>query len=265
MSDEYGLDVLAFGPHPDDVELCCGGFLLNMADQGYRTGVIDLTQGELGSNGTPELRAQEAAAAAQVLGLSLRENLQLPDGWINPWSAYDNETHQRTTASHLTRVVEALRRLRPELVLVPWKEARHPDHCATSELLTKAIFFSGVRKFATEPATLPFVPRQVLYYQMRYKFHPSFVVDISNVAERKWQAVHCYQSQFQRSEHTVATLINSDQALQALESRDRYYGAMLGTTYGEPYLCRNTLGMKDPLEFFRQNPYTQPHFFEIPS
>ncbi|TNE52463.1 MAG: bacillithiol biosynthesis deacetylase BshB1 [Deltaproteobacteria bacterium] len=263
MSETYHLDALAFGPHPDDVELCCGGLLLNLADQGYQTGVVDLTRGELGSNGTPELRAEEAAAAGKVLGLSVRENLGLPDGWIHPWSGYEEPPAEKAAHSHLARVVEVLRRLRPELVLIPWHETRHPDHRATSELLTKALFFAGVRKFETDPPSERFVPRQVLYYQMRYRFHPSFIVDTSAVSERKMEAVHCYSSQFQRTNDTAATLINSNLALQALESRDRYYGAMLGVTHGEPYLCRNTLGMTDPLSFFRDNPFTQPHFFEV--
>lgn len=262
MSDSYGLEVLAFGPHPDDVELCCGGLLLNMADRGYRTGVVDLTRGELGSNGTPELRAKEAAAAAAVLGLAHRENLGLPDGWIHPWSAYDSAPDERTARSHLARVVEALRRLRPEVVLVPWHEARHPDHRATSALLTKALFFAGVQKFATAPATGRFRPRQVLFYQMRYRFRPSFVVDISDVIARKQEAIRCYASQFQRTSESAATLINSSMAVQAVEAKDRYYGAMIGASHGEPYLCHNTLGMRDPLDFFRTNAYTQAHFFE---
>lgn len=265
MSHHSSMDVVAFGPHPDDVELCCGGLLLNLADKGYQTGVIDLTRGELGSNGTPELREKEAAAASKVLGLSHRENLGLPDGWLSPWPNPVDESFNQRTDTPIAKVVEAIRRLRPEIVLIPWEEARHPDHSAASALLTKAVFLAGVAKFETEPSTERFVPRQVLYYQMRYRFHPSFIVDISNVAERKWEAVHCYGSQFQRKESSAATLINSNMALEALESRDRYYGAMLGVRHGEPFLCRNTLGMKDPVAFFRANAYTQPHFFETAS
>lgn len=248
---EYGCDLLAFGPHPDDVELFCGGTLIRAHDLGHSTGVIDLSRGELASHGTPELRAQEAAAASGVMGLSLRENLGLPDGGIDAASR-----------EQLEKVVEALRRHRPELVLVPWMEERHPDHVATSELLTRAVFFAGLRKFTTGGATERHVPRQLLYYAMRHRMTPSFVVDTSAAWARKAQAIACHASQVQRQAGQDATLVSSPRALEALEARDRYYGSMLGVRHGEPLRSASMLGLGDPVAHFRSNPFSEAHAFE---
>jgi bacillithiol biosynthesis deacetylase BshB1 len=244
----FGVELLAFGPHPDDVELFCGGTLTRMAELGHRTAVVDLTRGELASHGTPEERGREADRASEILGLSFRENLGLPDTGLDP-----SDQHQLHT------VVDVLRRHRPELVLVPWIEERHPDHAAAGELLTKAIFFAGVRKLETKAAGR-FVPRQVLYYQMRHRFTPSFVVDISDVAAKKRRAIECYASQLARS--TDATLIGSPMAIDAIDARDRYYGSMIGKSHGEPFKSASTLGLVDPIDHFRNNPFLEAHLFE---
>jgi bacillithiol biosynthesis deacetylase BshB1 len=261
MSDTYGIDVLAFGPHPDDVELFCGGLLARMAAQGYRTGIIDLTRGEKSSRGTPETRAEETAAASRALNLALRENLDLPDGWVNPWAGFEAPEPERTRTAAVSRVVEVLRRLRPELVVVPWEEERHPDHEATSALVTRALFFAGVRKFDTEPPGAPFTPRQVLYYPLRHLAEPSFVVDVTSVYEQKRAAVRCYASQVQPSPGAPPTLVGSPLSLSSLEARDAFYGAQVGVAYGEPYVLRETLGLIDPVEHFRRNSFARPLFF----
>lgn len=261
MSEAYGIDVLAFGPHPDDVELFCGGLLARMAAQGYRTGIIDLTRGEKSSRGTPETRAEETEAASRALKLSLRENLGLPDGWVNPWSGFEDPEPDRTRTAAVARVVEVLRRLRPELVVVPWEEERHPDHEATSALVTRALFFAGVRKFDTEPPGAPFTPRQVLYYPLRHLAEPSFVVDVTSVYEQKRAAVRCYASQVQPRPDAPRTLVGSPLSLSSLEARDAFYGAQVGVAYGEPYVLRETLGLNDPLEHFRRNSFARPLFF----
>ena len=261
MSDTYGIDVLAFGPHPDDVELFCGGLLARMAAQGYRTGIIDLTRGEKSSRGTPETRAEETEAASRALGLSLRENLGLPDGWVNPWAGSESPEPERTRTAAVSRVVEVLRRLRPELVVVPWEEERHPDHEATSALVTRALFFAGVRKFDTEPPGPPFTPRQVLYYPLRHLAEPSFVVDVTPVYEQKRAAVRCYASQVQPRPDAPPTLVGSPLSLSSLEARDAFYGAQVGVAYGEPYVLRETLGLIDPVEHFRRNSFARPLFF----
>lgn len=261
MSEAYGIDVLAFGPHPDDVELFCGGLLARMAAQGYRTGIIDLTRGEKSSRGTPETRAEETEAASRALKLSLRENLGLPDGWVNPWAGFEDPEPDRTRTAAVARVVEVLRRLRPELVVVPWEEERHPDHEATSALVTRALFFAGVRKFDTEPPGAPFTPRQVLYYPLRHLAEPSFVVDVTSVYEQKRAAVRCYASQVQPRPDAPRTLVGSPLSLSSLEARDAFYGAQVGVAYGEPYVLRETLGLNDPLEHFRRNSFARPLFF----
>jgi bacillithiol biosynthesis deacetylase BshB1 len=261
MSESYGLDVLAFGPHPDDVELFCGGLLASLAAKGYRTGIVDLTRGEKSSRGTPETRAQETEAASQALGLALRENLGLPDGWLSPWAGFELPEPERARTAAVARVVEVLRRLRPELVVVPWEEERHPDHEAASALVTRALFFAGVRKFEAEPPAPPFTPRQVLYYPLRHLAEPSFVVDVSAVYERKRAAVRCYASQVQPRPDAPPTLVGSPLSLSSLEARDAFYGAQMGVAHGEPYVVRETPGLADPVDHFRRNSFARPLFF----
>jgi N-acetylglucosamine malate deacetylase 1 len=274
------LDLLAFGAHPDDVELCCGGLLALSAARGHRTGIIDLSRGELATAGTPERRAAEAAQAAKILGLAVRENLGFPDGWIHPWSGYDDhdvagvqdpgDAGGPPARSQLARVVSVLRRLRPEVVLVPWTHERHPDHEATSALLKKALFFCGVARFTTEaapaPELPPFSPRQVLFYPMRYEVEPSFVVDISAVVDQKAQAISAYASQLGlgRPADRPATLIGSPLTLEAFEARDRYHGAMIGARAGEPYRLRGVMGLADPVGHFRANPFAPALFLGRP-
>ncbi|MCB9639169.1 MAG: bacillithiol biosynthesis deacetylase BshB1 [Myxococcales bacterium] len=259
MSQATSLDLLAVGPHPDDVELFCGGLLIKMAQQGYRTGILDLSHGELASNGDPETRAQEAAEAARVMGLSHRENLGLPDGAILPWSP--EEASEASTDSPTARIAEVIRRLRPALLIIPWKEGRHPDHRNTSALLSRAIFLAGLRKYQTSSNLPAFAPTQTLFYAMRHSFTPSFLVDISAVAALKTQAILCHASQVTPQGGTT-TLVGSPRALSSIDARDRYYGAMLGVEHAESFLCENTLGIDDPIAHFNQYADRRPHFFE---
>ena len=244
----YGCDALAFGPHPDDVELFCGGTMIRLAELGHATGVVDLTRGERASQGSPEERAREAEAAAAILGLGFRDNLGLPD------------TGLAAQPDQLAAVVGALRRRRPELVLVPWLEDRHPDHGAAGTLVTRAVYFAGVRNYAPE-AGERFAPRQVLYYAMRHRLTPSFIVDTSAAAARKAQAIACYASQVQRR-GADATLISSPRAHEAIDARDRYYGSMIGASHGEPMRSPNVPGLVDPIRQFRDNPFAEAHAFE---
>lgn len=250
----YGIDVLAFGAHPDDVELFCGGALIILADLGYSTGIVDLTRGELSSQGDVHERAREAAAATHVLGLSVRENLGLPDGSIDPSPG----------APHFPVAVDAIRRHRPELVLVPWIEERHPDHVASAHLLTRAVFFAGLRKFATGSAAEPFAPRQMLYYEMRHRMTPSFIVDTSKAWERKARAIACHESQITRRDPAARTLISSPLAIEAIEARDRYRGSEIGVAHGEAMRSPQALGLVDPMAHFRMNLLGSAHAFETP-
>jgi len=248
----YGIDVLAFGAHPDDVELFCGGVLIALADLGYRTGIVDLTRGELASQGTVNERALEAEAAAKVMGLSVRENLGLPDGFLD--AAPDSP--------HVPAAVEALRRHRPELVLLPWSEERHPDHVAASALMTRALFFAGLHKFEAAGGAASFTPRQALCYEMRHRMAPSFIVDTSKAWERKARAIACHASQLTRRDATAATLISSPLAIEAIEARDRYRGSEIGVRHGEALRSAQALGLADPLAHFRANPFPPAHAFE---
>jgi bacillithiol biosynthesis deacetylase BshB1 len=249
---DYGIDVLAFGPHPDDVEIFCGGTLIRLADRGYRVGVVDMTHGELASRGTPEIRAGEAAAAAQVLGVAWRGNLGLPDGGIDGGPG----------SPHLAVVVGALRAHRPEIVLVPWREERHPDHVAASALLKRATFLAGLRRFAGPAPAEPFVPRQVLHYEMRHRMVPSFVVDTTDAWTRKAAAIACHASQMAGRPGDVPTLIGSPLAIDAIEARDRYRGSQIGVRYGEALRTASVPGLVDPVAHFRANPFTAAHAFE---
>jgi bacillithiol biosynthesis deacetylase BshB1 len=247
----YDVDVLAFGPHPDDVELFCGGTLIRLADLGHSVGVVDLTRGERASHGTPEERARETEAASAVMGLAWRENLGLPDTGLDPASP-----------AQLAACVEVLRRRRPELVLVPWIEERHPDHAAAAALVTKAVFYAGVRKVETTPPSGRHVPRQVLHYAMRHRMPPTFVVDTTAAAARKARAVACYASQVGRRPGEDATLVSAPLALAAIEARDRHTGSLIGVEHGEALRAPNVPGLVDPVRHFRDNPFPEAHAFE---
>ncbi len=242
------LDILAIAPHPDDAELFCGGLLAKMAQLGYRVGILDLTRGEKASRGTADLRAQEASRAAQVLGVAWRGNLGLPDcGLLG-----DDPT--QTLA-----LVEQLRLLRPELVLAPWQQERHPDHRAAAQLADRACFLAGLRNFPQPDQPLHRI-RQLLFYPMRVEARPSFVVDIEPFAELKRQAIACHASQVGQPQQGAVPLVAASLALPALAHRDGYYGAQIGSAAGEPYISPAALSVADPLALFRGRPGV-PHFF----
>ncbi len=257
--NNFTTDIVVFAAHPDDAEIWCGGLLAKAASFGQKTGVIDLTQGELSTGGDLETRKEETKKASIVLGLTFRENLGFPDGQIS----YGEP--QGTGISQLRAAVEILRIKRPEIVLIPFSQERHPDHVACSDLITRAVFFSGVKKFEGLTKAEKFTPRQIIYYQMRYEFRPSFVVDISAVHETKMRAIRCYQSQLYRKDLKPAeqTLLNSQLAGEAIEVRDRYYGAMIGASHGEAYLIKNVLPMSDPLLHFQKNALSQPLIYPV--
>ncbi len=236
---ENYLDILACGAHPDDVELGCGGLLAKMVRLGYRVGICDLTQGEMGTRGTPELRRKEANEAARVLGVYQRNNLNLPDGNIPgvvPRS-----------------FVELIRRHKPRLVFAPYMEDRHPDHGHASRLVTEGCFKAGLKKF--EAGGDPFRPPWLLYYMQHFEFQPSFVVDISEDFDTKMAAVKAYRSQMHDAEYKAGsgepeTLISSEYFLGLVETRARYFGSLIGAAYGEPFWMRQVIGIGDPVAFF---------------
>ncbi len=236
-----GLDLLAFGPHPDDVELSCGGWVARATVDGHRVGVVDLTAGELATNGDVVERAAEADAAARALGLTLRENLGLPDGGLRA----DDD-------AQVDAVVEVLRRLRPSLVLAPWIEARHPDHAAAGRLIERAVFFAGLAKHRPELGA-PARPGRLVFYPQRHEARPDFVVDVTTIYPVKQAAIACHATQFGAG--GAKTLVNAPVGLGAFEARDRYWGATIGVPLGEPYLLRGPVPLTDPVAHFAAHPH----------
>ena len=220
MSGEgHGLDVLAFGPHPDDVEIGLGGTLAKHAALGYSVGLCDLTRGEMSSNGTPEARVQEAEAARAVLGASWRENLALPDRGIGG------------SPDHLRVVVEVIRRARPAVIAIPHWQDRHPDHQAAATLLRDAVFNAKLRRY--DAGGSPWQPRWICHYFINDSGPPSFVVDVSDYYETKRRALACYASQFTRGTSYADTRLNSPGFSQLIESRDAQFGALAGVRFAE--------------------------------
>ena len=234
------LDVLAVSPHPDDVELHCGGLMIRFADLGYATGIVDMSRGEKGTRGTVDGRKGEAAAAAEILGLSTRQNLELPDARIGAC-----ETHRDA-------LVDAIRIHQPDLLLVPHEVARHPDHEATARLARDAAFLAGLEKIETDHPV--FRPRKVVFYLTHHRYQdprPSFIVDITSTFGRKIEAVKAHRSQFHDPDSTEPeTFISRPEFLEEVEAQSRYYGALIGARYGEPFVVREYLSIDDPLAHF---------------
>jgi bacillithiol biosynthesis deacetylase BshB1 len=222
------VDLLAVGPHPDDIEIGIGGILAKHASLGHRVGLCDLTAGEMGSNGTVEERLVEAEAARDVLGAAWRVNLRLPDRAIG------------RDLEH-TRVVAGLvRRARPRVVAIPYWSDRHPDHVAASQLLTEAVFSAGLRRYPAEGD--PWRPEQVCYYFINDSVSPSFVVDVSAHYETKRRALACHVSQFRPSHpEAIATRLTSTRFTQLIESRDAQFGALTGVAFAEGIVVKHPL------------------------
>jgi bacillithiol biosynthesis deacetylase BshB1 len=228
---EQPLDVLAIAAHPDDVEQTCGGTLMRMAGQGYRTGVLDLTAGDMGSRGTPEIRLKEADAAACEMRLSWRGNLRLPDARL-----------ENTISVRMSLAME-IRNLRPRVVILPYWEARHPDHYRTSEIAFEACFLAGLKKLDEESA--PHRPHKILYSSLYANVTPSFVVDISDHFERRMSALFCYQSQYGQSPEAAELFPDSQEIRERLGSIARFYGNLIGVKYGEPFVVKEMLRVDD--------------------
>ena len=215
-----GTDVVAFSPHPDDVEFFCSGALLLAGDAGGSTAVVDLTEGELSTNGDPGRRSTERATATKLLGLRARMSLHLPDGSLG------------TDPGHTGAVVQALRELRPTVVLAPYWEDRHPDHAAAGRMLQEACFLAGVEKFGTGPAHRPL---RIYWYMLHHVFDPSVVIDIGSVWERRTRFLEIYASQVSPGAGASPTAMNDGRLGTMLAARATNFGAMVGVEYGEPF------------------------------
>jgi bacillithiol biosynthesis deacetylase BshB1 len=234
------LDALAFGAHADDVELACGGTLAALVLLGYKTGVVALTRGEMATRGSAEIRAREFEASAGIMGLTAHEMLDIPDARVEV--NWENKI----------KIIRALRAYRPRIIFAPYWVERHPDHEQTSHLVRQASFLSGLKKIET--GAPPFRPNKVIFYQSRFEFAPSFIVDISESHETKMKAIRAYGSQFFAPDRTgpgpEETTIGRPEFLDRIESRDRHWGAKIGVKYGEAFLVQEALRVKDPVAFF---------------
>src|SRR5688500_4110897 len=227
------VDVLAIAAHRDDVELTCGGALIVAARRGRTTAVVDLTQGEMGTRGSAELRAAEAARAAEVLGLAARENLALPDAGI---------TNTPATREALARLI---RRFRPQVVIAPSPWARHPDHRVAAELVRDACFVAGLAKVA--PDVPRHRPRKVVH-AIAYRedpVKPTFVVDVSDVFERKMAAIRCYASQFDDATQAGEIYPTGEPLYDVVRHQGAHYGSLIRARYGEPFFTHETMRVDD--------------------
>jgi bacillithiol biosynthesis deacetylase BshB1 len=231
------LDVLAFGAHPDDVELFAGGTMAKMAALGHATGVVDMTRGELGTRGTVAVRRQEARRAAGVLGLKVRENLGLADGNV-----------QVTPAARL-KVIRVLRKYRPRIVLTHYWDDNHPDHVHTSRLVSEAVHHSGLAKIDT--AQERYRPDTLLYFKLPAYVTPDFVVDVSDYSEKRLAAIRCYGSQlFDPSSREPSTKLSHPDFLERVETIHAFYGTLIGKKKGEAFHHKGILEIPDLVRHF---------------
>jgi N-acetylglucosamine malate deacetylase 1 len=232
------LDLLAIAAHPDDVELTCGGTMLKMAARGYKTGILDLTAGEMGTRGTPETRAKEAARAAKILGVKWRGTLGVPDSDVQP------------SRQHKLRLAAMIRQLRPKTVIVPYWEARHPDHYHASALGYEGCFLAGLKQLPIEGE--PFRPFKILYSTAFANVRPTFVVDITTHYEKRRKAILSYQSQFRaqkdesaKAHRKVKVFLAIDRLEDQMNLLARQYGELIGVKYGEPFLQKELMEVED--------------------
>lgn len=230
------LDILAIAVHPDDVELGCAGTLIRHARLGQRTGILDLTAGELGTRGTAAIRLQEAQDAAAVMGVAVRENAGMADGFF-----LNDKAHQ-------LKLIQYIRKYRPDIVLANALSDRHPDHGRAGRLIADACFLAGLRKIETLSDGHPqeaWRPKRVFHMLQDRAPEPTFIVDISDTFEQKMQAVQCYKSQFYNTgSEEPLTYISTTAFLEQIRYRDALLGKKIGTAYGEGFVSENIPGIK---------------------
>ncbi len=229
------LHILAIAAHPDDIELGCAGTLIKHARAGQNVGIVDLTEGELGTRGSVATRYEEARLAAEVMGIKVRENARMADGFF------------KNDEEHVRRLIPYIRRYQPEIVIANALEDRHPDHGRGGRLIADACFFAGLSKIATEwqgTAQQPWRPKKVYHIVQDRLMEPSFIVDITDTFEQKMEAIRCYRSQFHDpASNEPATYIASARFLENVEARDAIMGKKIGVKYGEMFVSENTPGI----------------------
>ncbi len=221
------IDILAIGVHPDDVELSCSGTILKHIHQGKKVGILDLSRGELGTRGSAQLRTQEAMKAAEIMGVSFREQLTMADGFFE-----NNEAHQRM-------IIEVIRHYQPEIVLCNAVSDRHPDHGRAAKLVTDACFYSGLAKISSKRSGIEqacWRPKAVYHYIQDQFIHPDFVVDVSTYAEKKRETILAFSSQFYNPQSAEpATPISTPEFLEALFAKMSIWGRAIGVRYAEGF------------------------------
>jgi bacillithiol biosynthesis deacetylase BshB1 len=226
------VDVLTIAAHPDDIELTCAGTLIKMVDKGYSVGILDLTQGEMGTRGTPEIRAKEAEAAREAIGARFRERLNLGDS--------------RLTASIENRfaVAEKIREACPKTVILPYWEARHPDHYIAATLGYEACYAAGLKQLPV--GGQPHRPKKIMYASMYWEVKPSFLVDISPQFKRKLAAINCFASQFAGDLRDITELYPAwGKLIDRITTQCKYFGHLMGVEYAEPFVVKESLAIDD--------------------
>ena len=227
------LDVLVFAAHPDDAELSMGGTIAKLTSHNHKVGIIDLTRGELGTRGHAGTRKGETLKASSILKITLRENLEIPDGNI------------QRTKENLYKIISAIRKYKPGIIFAPYFNDRHPDHIDTSKLVKKAMFASGLPKIVTtenKVEQVAYRPLKLFYYMQTYTFEPTFIIDISKYFKTKMGAIKAYSTQFYDPESSEPeTFISDPKFLDYIESRAKFYGFQIRKHYGEPFFCEEDI------------------------
>ncbi len=231
------LDVLAIGAHPDDVELSCGGTIIKLVKQGYHVGIVDLSEGELGTRGSGEIRKKEAEAAARIMRVDTRLSLGIADGNIE------------VNSENRNRVISVIREHCPEILMIPYSIDRHPDHERAHTLCREAWYYAGLTKLETKiqgKAQAAFRPKAYYEFMQWYEFVPSFLVDISGEFEQRMEAVRAFRSQFHDpASKEPQTMLSQPGFLEMIETRLRYYGSRIGRKYAEPFFSVNPITIND--------------------
>lgn len=233
-TEEIKLDALAIAAHRDDTEIVCGGTLIKFVDLGYKVGILDLTAGEAGSRGDATSRAEEAGAAAEIMGIHYRHNLELPDAGLF------------LTQENALKVAEIIRRTTPELVILPFWVQRHPDHSTAGDIGYRGCFLSGLAKMPISGKA--YRPRKIIYSSSFHDVEHSFVVDITEQYERKCKAVACYKTQFEEKPGLREVYPPARNIFDYMEIRARQYGYMIGVRYAECFIQKEKFAVPDPLK-----------------
>ena len=226
------VDVLSIAAHPDDIELTCCGTMIKMVDQGYSVGILDLTQGEMGTRGTPQIRAAEAEAASQTIGARFRERLNFGDSRLT------------TSIENRFALAERIRAARPKTVILPYWEGRHPDHYTAATLGYEACYAAGLKQLPIGGE--PHRPKKILYASMYWEVKPSFLVDITAQWERKLAAINCFGSQFSGDLRDITELYPAwGKLIDRITTQCKYFGHLMGVPYAEPFVVKEPMAVDD--------------------